>query len=161
MGFRIGHGFDVHQLKAGLPLFLGGIKIEHDKGCVAHSDGDVLIHAISDALLGALALGDIGKFFPDSDECYRGIDSKILLFKVMQMIRGKDYEVSNVDATISMQRPKLRPYIDLMREKLAEVMNIPVENISIKATTTEHMGFEGEERGVSVTAVCILEQIKH
>ncbi|MBQ0081285.1 MAG: 2-C-methyl-D-erythritol 2,4-cyclodiphosphate synthase [Alistipes sp.] len=160
MHFRIGHGFDVHQLEAGLPLFLGGIKIEHDKGCVAHSDGDVVIHAICDALLGALALGDIGKFFPDSDERYRGIDSKILLARVVEMVVEKGYEVSNVDATISMQRPKLRPYIDLMREKLSEVMKIPVERVSVKATTTEHMGFEGEEKGVSVTAVCILGQTK-
>ena len=156
MDIRIGHGYDVHALAEGLPLYLGGVKVEHTKGCVAHSDGDVAIHAICDALLGALALGDIGKLFPDSDAKYKGIDSTLLLKDVINIVSSKGYSISNIDCTIAMQRPKLRPYIDRMRETLSKVVGIDVERISVKATTTEHLGFEGREEGVSTTAVVLL-----
>jgi 2-C-methyl-D-erythritol 2,4-cyclodiphosphate synthase len=156
MDIRIGHGYDVHALGEGLRLVLCGVEIEHYKGCIAHSDGDVAIHAICDSLLGALALGDIGKLFPDSDAKYKGIDSRKLLKEVVDIITHKGYYISNIDCTIAMQRPKLRPHIDLMRERLAEVVGIDIERISVKATTTEHLGFEGEEKGVSATAVCLV-----
>ncbi|MEE0864493.1 MAG: 2-C-methyl-D-erythritol 2,4-cyclodiphosphate synthase [Alistipes sp.] len=156
MDIRIGHGYDVHALKEGLQLVLCGVKIDHTKGCVAHSDGDVAIHAICDALLGALALGDIGKLFPDSDATYKGIDSRILLKEVVKVVADNGYSISNIDCTIAMQRPKLRPHIDLMRQRLAEVIGIDISRISVKATTTEHLGFEGREEGVSATAVTIL-----
>ena len=156
MDIRIGHGYDVHALAEGLPLHLGGVKIEHTKGCVAHSDGDVAIHAICDAMLGALALGDIGKLFPDTSAEFKGIDSKILLRRVCDVVAEKGYSVSNVDCTIAMQRPKLRPHIDTMRATLAEVMGLDVDRVSVKATTTEHLGFEGREEGVSTHAVVLL-----
>lgn len=156
MDIRIGHGFDVHALAEGLRLVLCGVEIEHTKGCVAHSDGDVAIHAICDALLGALALGDIGKLFPDTDAKYKGIDSRRLLKEVVNIVADKGYTISNIDCTIAMQRPKLRPHIDLMRERLAEVVGIPAVRISVKATTTERLGFEGREEGVSATAVTLL-----
>ena len=159
MDIRIGHGYDVHALAEGLPLWLGGVKIEHEKGCVAHSDGDVAIHAICDALLGALALGDIGKLFPDNDAAYKGIDSKILLRRVCDVVEERGYTISNIDCTIAMQRPKLRPHIDIMRETLASVMGLDVERVSVKATTTERLGFEGREEGVSTHAVVLL--VKH
>lgn len=156
MDIRIGHGFDVHALAEGLRLVLCGVEIEHTKGCVAHSDGDVAIHAICDALLGALALGDIGKLFPDTDAKYKGIDSRQLLKEVVNIVVDKGYTISNIDCTIAMQRPKLRPHIDLMRERLSEVVGIPAYRISVKATTTERLGFEGREEGVSATAVTLL-----
>lgn len=156
MEIRIGHGFDVHALAEGLRLVLCGVEIEHTKGCVAHSDGDVAIHAICDALLGALALGDIGKLFPDTDAKYKGIDSRRLLKEVVNIVADKGYTISNIDCTIAMQRPKLRPHIDLMRERLSEVVGIPADRISVKATTTERLGFEGREEGVSATAVTLL-----
>ena len=156
MDIRIGHGFDVHALADGLRLVLCGVEVEHTKGCVAHSDGDVAIHAICDALLGALALGDIGKLFPDSDPQYKGIDSRKLLKHVIDIVNNKGYAISNIDCTISMQRPKLRPHIDAMRERIAEVVGIDVDRISVKATTTERLGFEGREEGVSATAVTLL-----
>ncbi|MBQ3233427.1 MAG: 2-C-methyl-D-erythritol 2,4-cyclodiphosphate synthase [Alistipes sp.] len=156
MDIRIGHGFDVHALAEGLRLVLCGVEIEHTKGCVAHSDGDVAIHAICDALLGALALGDIGKLFPDTDAKYKGIDSRQLLKEVVNIIADKGFTISNIDCTIAMQRPKLRPHIDLMRERLSEVVGIPADRISVKATTTERLGFEGREEGVSATAVTLL-----
>jgi 2-C-methyl-D-erythritol 2,4-cyclodiphosphate synthase len=156
MDFRVGIGYDVHALADGLRLVLCGVEVEHSKGCVAHSDGDVAIHAICDALLGTLALGDIGKLFPDSDERYKGIDSRKLLKHVVELIRSKGYEISNIDCTIAMQRPKLRSHIDLMRERLAETIGIEIDRISIKATTTEHLGFEGREEGVSATAVALV-----
>lgn len=156
MDIRIGHGYDVHALAEGLRLVLCGVEIEHTKGCVAHSDGDVAIHAICDAMLGALALGDIGKLFPDTDQQYKGIDSTVLLKHVVELIRSNGYSVSNIDCTIAMQRPKLRPHIDTMRERLSEVVGIAVDRISVKATTTEHLGFEGREEGVSTTAVVLL-----
>ena len=156
MDIRIGPGYDVHALADGLRLVLCGVEVEHYKGCVAHSDGDVAIHAICDALLGALALGDIGKLFPDSDMQYKGIDSRKLLKHVVDIVADKGYSISNVDCTIAMQRPKLRPHIDTMRMRLAEVVGIDVDRISVKATTTEHLGFEGREEGVSATAVTLL-----
>jgi 2-C-methyl-D-erythritol 2,4-cyclodiphosphate synthase len=156
MNFRIGHGYDVHALGDGLRLVLGGVEIPHTKGCIAHSDGDVLVHAICDALLGAAALGDIGKHFPDTSAEFKGIDSLILLRRVVALIAEKGYQIGNIDSTIAMQRPKLRPYIDLMRERIAEAMDVDVEQVSVKATTTEHLGFEGEEKGVSATAVVLL-----
>ncbi len=159
MDFRIGHGYDVHALADGLRLVLGGVEIEHTKGCVAHSDGDVAIHAICDAMLGALALGDIGKLFPDSDQRYKGIDSTLLLKEVVKVVASKGYCVGNVDCTIAMQRPKLRPHIDTMRQRLAEVIGIDVDRISVKATTTEKLGFEGREEGVSTTAVVLLKSL--
>ena len=156
MDIRIGHGYDVHALAEGLRLVLCGVEIEHTKGCVAHSDGDVAIHAICDAMLGALALGDIGKLFPDTNQQYKGIDSTVLLKHVVELIKSKGYSISNIDCTIAMQRPKLRPHIDTMRERLSEVVGIAVDRISVKATTTEHLGFEGREEGVSTTAVVLL-----
>ena len=156
MDIRIGHGFDVHALAEGLPLVIGGIKIEHTKGCVAHSDGDVAIHAICDALLGALTLGDIGKLFPDTSAEFKGIDSKILLKRVCEVVYEKGYKISNIDCTIAMQRPKLRPHIDNMRQTMADVMGLDVDRVSVKATTTEKLGFEGREEGVSVDAVALL-----
>lgn len=156
MDIRIGHGYDVHALAEGLRLVLCGVEIEHTKGCVAHSDGDVAIHAICDALLGALALGDIGKLFPDSDARYKGIDSRKLLKEVVNIVSANGYAISNIDCTIAMQRPKLRPHIDLMRERLSAVVGIASDRISVKATTTEHLGFEGREEGVSATAVALL-----
>ena len=156
MDFRIGHGYDVHALADGLPLVLGGVRINHSKGCVAHSDGDVAIHAVCDALLGAVALGDIGKHFPDTSADFAGIDSKILLRRVAAMVREKGYEIGNVDCTIAMQRPKLRPHIDEMRRELAETMGVGIDRVSVKATTTERMGFEGREEGVSAHAVALV-----
>lgn len=156
MDIRIGHGFDVHALADGLRLVLCGEEVPHTKGCVAHSDGDVAIHAICDALLGALALGDIGKLFPDSDPTYKGIDSTKLLKEVVDIVRSKGFDINNIDCTIAMQRPKLRPYIDTMRERLAEVIGITTDRVSVKATTTERLGFEGREEGVSATAVTLL-----
>ncbi len=154
--FRVGHGYDVHALGEGLRLVLGGVDIPHSKGCIAHSDGDVLVHAICDALLGALALGDIGKHFPDTSEEFKGIDSLVLLQRVVALVAEKGYRIGNIDSTIAMQRPKLRPYIDQMRERIATAAGIAVEQVSVKATTTEHLGFEGEEKGVSATAVVIV-----
>lgn len=156
MDYRIGHGYDVHALADGLRLVLGGVEIPHAKGFVAHSDGDVAIHAVCDALLGAAALGDIGKHFPDTSADYAGIDSKILLRRVAEMLREKGYEIGNVDCTIRMQRPKLRPYIDAMRAAMAGAMGVDDDRVSVKATTTEQLGFEGREEGVSVTAVALI-----
>lgn len=153
---RVGHGYDVHALADGLRLVLGGVEIEHTKGCVAHSDGDVAIHAICDALLGALAAGDIGKLFPDTSEEFRGIDSKILLRRVTDLVEERGYKISNVDCTIAMQRPKLRPHIDAMRAALASTMGLECDRVSVKATTTEHLGFEGREEGVSAHAVVLI-----
>jgi 2-C-methyl-D-erythritol 2,4-cyclodiphosphate synthase len=143
-------------LAEGLRLVIGGIEIEHTKGCVAHSDGDVAIHAICDALLGALALGDIGKHFPDTSAEFKGIDSKILLRRVCDIIAERGYTISNIDCTIALQRPKLRSHIDTMRQTLADVIGFDVDRISIKATTTEQLGFEGEEQGISAHAVALL-----
>ena len=156
INFRIGHGYDVHALGEGLRLVLGGVEIPHTKGCIAHSDGDVLVHAICDALLGAAALGDIGKHFPDTSAEFKGIDSLILLSRVVELLASKGYTIGNIDSTIAMQRPKLRPHIDHMRERIAAAAGLSVDQVSVKATTTEWLGFEGEEKGVSATAVCII-----
>ncbi len=156
MDFRIGHGYDVHRLEQGLPLFLGGVEIPHQKGFVAHSDGDVAIHALCDALLGAAALGDIGLHFPDTSADFKGIDSKILLARVVELLDRKGYAIGNVDCTIRMPRPKLRPYIDTMRATLARIMSVDIDRVSVKATTTERLGFEGREEGVSVSAVALV-----
>lgn len=153
---RIGNGYDVHALADGLPLWLGGIRIDSPIGCIAHSDGDVAIHALCDALLGALALGDIGKHFPDTSDEFKGIDSKILLARVMELISKEGWKVGNVDITIALQRPKLRPHIDSMRECLAGIMEIPMDCVSVKATTTEKLGFVGRGEGCEVYAVAIL-----
>lgn len=156
MDIRVGQGYDVHALAEGLRLVLGGVEIPHTKGCVAHSDGDVAIHAICDALLGAVALGDIGKLFPDSSAEFKGIDSRILLQRVCEAVRAKGYEISNIDCTIAMQQPKLRPHIDTMRQRLAETIGIDIDRVSVKATTTERLGFEGREEGVSAYAVALV-----
>ena len=157
MEFRVGNGYDVHLLAEGLPLWLGGIRIEHTKGCVAHSDGDVLIHALCDALLGALALGDIGKHFPDSSAEFKGIDSKILLERTYSMVKERGYKLVNADCTLLLQRPKVAPYINLMRETRASVMGVEVGRVSVKATTTEGAGFVGREEGVAVYATVLLQ----
>lgn len=149
----------MHRLVEGRELWLCGVKVDHTLGLLGHSDADVAIHALCDALLGALALGDIGRHFPDSDPRYKGIDSKILLGNVMQLIREHGYEPVNVDVTIVAQRPKLLPYNEEMRRTLAEVMGIDVERVSVKATTTEHLGFEGEEKGISSTAIALLKRV--
>lgn len=154
--FRIGNGYDVHALAQGLPLVLGGVRIESPFGCVAHSDGDVAIHALCDALLGAIAAGDIGKHFPDSSPEFKGIDSKILLSRTVGILRGKGYGVVNADITIAMQAPKLASYIGKMRETLASVMGIGVEDVSVKATTTEHLGFVGRGEGCEAYAVVLV-----
>ena len=156
MDIRIGNGYDVHALAEGLPLWLGGVRIESAKGCIAHSDGDVAIHALCDALLGALALGDIGKHFPDTSDEFRGIDSKILLARTMEMIKEGGYRLGNADITIAMQKPRLSPYIPEMRETLAKVMGTDVSSVSVKATTTEKLGFVGRSEGCEVFATVLL-----
>jgi 2-C-methyl-D-erythritol 2,4-cyclodiphosphate synthase len=158
MNIRIGNGYDVHALAEGLPLWLGGVQVESPIGCIAHSDGDVAIHALCDALLGALALGDIGKHFPDTSSEFKGIDSKILLGRVMDLVRGGGWEIVNADITIAMQRPKLAPYILPMRECLAKVMGCSAGQVSVKATTTEKLGFVGRSEGCEVYAVVLLQQ---
>lgn len=154
--FRIGNGYDVHALAPGLPLWLGGVRIESPIGCIAHSDGDVAIHALCDALLGAIALGDIGHHFPDTSDEWKGIDSKILLSKVCEMVLDRGWSVVNVDITICLQKPKLAPYIPAMRSVLASVMGIDVDRVSVKATTTEHLGFVGRGEGCAVYATALV-----
>ena len=153
---RIGHGYDVHRFCEGRPLMLGGVKIDYDKGLLGHSDADVLIHAICDALLGAAALGDIGKQFPDTDQAFKDIDSKILLAKVGEMLKNSGFTICNIDATVIAQKPKLSPYIQSIRQTLADVLKISVNDINIKATTEEGLGFTGELLGISAHAVCLL-----
>ena len=153
---RIGYGFDVHQLKEGLEMWIGGVKVEHTKGWVAHSDGDVLIHAICDALLGAAGMRDIGYHFPDTDDSFKGIDSKQLLRRTIELIAQKGYKVGNIDSTIALQRPKIKPLIEQMQQTLANVIGISADRISVKATTTEHLGYEGEEKGASAYAVALI-----
>ncbi len=153
---RIGQGFDAHAFKDGGRLVLGGVEIEHDRGMLAHSDGDVVIHALCDAILGALALGDIGKHFPDTRDDFKGIDSRILLRKVVSLMEQREYCLNNADITIIAQQPRLAAYIDPMREVLAADMNTGIENLSIKATTTEKMGFTGRAEGIAVQAVVLL-----
>ncbi len=158
MNIRVGFGFDVHRLDEGQPFFLGGIKIPHSKGAVGHSDADVLIHTICDAILGAADIRDIGFHFPDSDGKYKGIDSKILLKDVMALVRKEGYELSNVDATIALQVPKVNPYVPEMKSVLAQTMGITPGQISIKATTTEKLSFVGREEGVSAYAVALIQR---
>lgn len=160
LDIRIGNGYDVHRLAPGLRLVLGGVEISSDFGCVAHSDGDVLIHALCDALLGALALGDIGKHFPDTSDEFRGIDSRILLARTMELVRKEGWEPGNADLTLAMQRPKVAPYIESMREELARVMQTGKDRVSVKATTTEKLGFVGRGEGVEAYATVILKKIR-
>ena len=156
MDIRIGQGYDAHALQAGLPMWLGGVRIPSETGFVAHSDGDVAIHALCDALLGALALGDIGHHFPDTSEEWKGVDSKLLLQKVCALVAEKGYAVSNVDVTIALQAPKIGRYVPQMRECLADVMGVGVDRVSVKATTTERLGFVGRGEGCEVWAVALL-----
>lgn len=156
MDLRVGNGYDVHLLAPELEFWLGGIKVEHTKGCVAHSDGDTLIHALCDAMLGALALGDIGKHFPDNSPEFKGIDSKILLARVNTLIKEKGYSLVNADCTILLQKPKVAPYILPMRECLAKVLETEADRISVKATTTEGAGFVGREEAIAVYATVLL-----
>ncbi len=156
MAFRIGIGYDVHRLEEGPDFYLGGIKINHSKGAVGHSDADTLIHAICDALLGAANLGDIGIHFPDTSEEYKGIDSKILLKKIVEIISKKGYSIGNIDSTIVLQKPKISKYIPRMKKILAATMKINIDDISVKATTTEYLGYTGKEEGVIAHAVVLL-----
>lgn len=158
MNIRIGQGYDVHQLEEGRKLYIGGINIPHSKGCVAHSDGDVLIHAICDALLGAAALRDIGFHFPDTNSEFKNIDSKILLKKTINILSNKGYSLGNIDSTICLQKPKIQNFIPQMIKTLAEVLGINEENISIKATTTEKLGFVGKEEGISAFASVLIQK---
>jgi len=160
MNYRIGFGYDVHQLVSGRDFWLGGIKIPFDKGGLGHSDADVLVHVICDALLGAANLGDIGKHFPDSSEQYKDIDSKILLKNVMELIRKNNFEIVNIDSTVCLQLPKLAPFIDTMKLELSNCMGIDVNDISIKATTTERLGFVGKEKGISAYATVLINKIR-
>lgn len=156
MNIRIGHGYDVHRLTEGRDLIIGGVNIPHHLGLLGHSDADVLLHAISDALLGALALGDIGKHFPDTDEQYKGADSLELLACVYELVKSKGYEVENIDATVLAQAPKLAPYIPQMRLNIARALELELDAVSIKATTEEKLGFTGEEKGIAAHAVCLV-----
>ena len=158
MKIRVGMGYDVHKLVEGRDLWLGGIKIEHTLGLLGHSDADVLIHAICDALLGAANLRDIGYHFPDTAESTLDIDSKILLKKTMELVRAKGFELGNIDATVCAERPKLNPHVPEMKECLSKILETDVDNISIKATTTEKLGFTGRQEGISAYAVCLIEK---
>ncbi|MCK3685999.1 2-C-methyl-D-erythritol 2,4-cyclodiphosphate synthase [Maribellus sp. YY47] len=159
MSFRVGIGYDVHRLAEGESLWLGGILIPHHKGTVAHSDGDVVIHAVCDAMLGALKLRDIGTHFPDNAAEFKNIDSKILLARSYELVKEKGYSIVNIDSSISAQQPKLKPYIPQMEQTMADVLGIDVDCVSVKATTTETLGFEGREEGISVTTVVLLQKI--
>jgi len=158
LNIKIGFGYDIHRLAKGEELWLGGLLIPHTKGSVGHSDADVLIHAICDALLGALALGDIGSHFPDTDPAYKGIDSKILLANVFTIIQKKGFEIGNIDSTIVLEQPKLRPFIDEMRKVLATILNCDLDQVSIKATTSEKMSFVGNEEGVKAYATVLIQK---
>ena len=158
MNIRVGFGFDVHQLKEGNELWLGGIQLQHEKGAVGHSDADVLIHAICDALLGAAGLRDIGFHFPDTSAEFKGIDSKILLARVGNLLQNEGYSIGNIDCTLVLERPKINPYIDFMKKTLAAVLKIETQDIAIKATTNEKMGFVGREEGVCAYAVALIEK---
>ena len=155
---RIGYGYDVHRLVEGRPLVLGGVRVPHEWGLEGHSDADVLLHAIADALLGAAALGDIGVHFPDTDARWRDADSRMLLGEVGRKVEEAGYRIVNIDATVALQRPRLRPYIDTMRHNIAEVLDLDLGQVSVKATTTERLGFVGTEAGAAASAVCLLNQ---
>jgi 2-C-methyl-D-erythritol 2,4-cyclodiphosphate synthase len=159
MGIRIGQGIDFHQLTEGREFWLGGVKIEHTKGAVGHSDADVLLHAICDALLGAACLGDIGLHFPDTDATYKNIDSKILLQHTVELIRKEGYAIINIDSTLCLEKPKIKPYVSLMQETIAGICSLTQKDVSIKATTTERMGFVGREEGVMAYATVLLQTI--
>lgn len=158
MSYRIGQGIDFHQLAEGRDLWLGGVKIPHNKGCLGHSDADVLLHAICDALLGSLGLGDIGHHFPDTDVAYKNIDSKVLLRRCYNMVREKGYWLVNIDSTLLLQAPKIKSYIPAMQETIARIVHLAVEDVSIKATTTEQLSFVGREEGVVATANILLQK---
>ncbi len=155
---RIGHGYDVHRLERDRDLILGGVKIPYEKGLLGHSDADVLLHAISDSLLGAAALGDIGKHFPDTDEALRGADSLVLLERVCSLLEEKGYKIVNIDATVLAQKPKLKDYIEKMRENIAKACKIDMDAISVKATTEEGLGFTGSGEGIAAHAVCLIQK---
>ena len=155
---RIGHGYDVHRFADDRLLYIGGVEIPHTKGLLGHSDADVLLHAVCDALLGAAALGDIGKHFPDSDPAYKGIDSRLLLEKTVERITEKGFAVSNIDATVIAQVPRLAPYIKNKKNRIASLCNIPSDRVNVKATTEERLGFTGREEGIAAHAVCLLEE---
>lgn len=157
---RVGTGYDVHRLVEGRKLILGGVRIEHDKGLDGHSDADVLLHAVMDSLLGAAALGDIGRHFPDTDEAYRGISSLKLLLKVKDMLQKKGFIVGNIDATIIAQEPKLADYIDKMKANIANALDVDEECVNIKATTEERLGFTGRKEGISAQAICLIESVR-
>ena len=154
--FRVGHGYDVHRLVPDRALILGGVTVPYEKGLLGHSDADVLLHAVCDSLIGALALVDIGKHFPDTDPAYKNIDSRILLSRTAELIREKGWQIGNIDATVVAQAPRLSPYIQQMRENIAAVLDLPLDAISVKATTEEHLGFTGEGLGIAAHAVCLL-----
>ena len=159
MKIKTGLGIDVHRLAPGLAFWLGGIRLEHEQGCVAHSDGDVLIHAICDALLGAAGLDDIGTYFPDTDPAWKGVDSKLLLRKVREMLEERGFSIGKIDCVVCLQRPKIKARVPEMRECLAEVLGMEVEDVTIKATTTERLGFEGREEGVSAYATALVVKL--
>lgn len=156
--FRVGHGYDVHKLAEGRDLILGGVKIPHETGLLGHSDADVLVHAVMDAILGAAALGDIGKHFPDTDEKYRGADSLKLLEHVAEITAGQGYRIENIDATVIAQAPKLAPYIETMRANIAMSAGLDISAVNVKATTEEHLGFTGEKLGISAHSVCLISK---
>jgi len=158
MKFRVGFGFDVHQLQEGRPLVVGGVTIPHSKGALGHSDADVLIHAICDALLGAAGLKDIGTYFPDTSAEFKGIDSTILLKRVIDLLKERGFHVGNVDASLILEKPKIKPHIDEMREILSAILEVSTDDISIKATTNEKMGYVGREEGIAAYAVCLIEK---
>ena len=155
---RIGHGYDVHRLTENRDLILGGVKIPYEFGLLGHSDADVLLHAVCDALLGAAALGDIGKHFPDNDNSFKNIDSRILLRRTVDLLEEKGYKIGNIDATVIAQKPKLAPFIEQMVKNIAEDCKIPLNQVNVKATTEEHLGFTGELKGISAHAVCLIEE---
>ena len=155
---RIGHGYDVHRLVEGRKCIIGGVTIPHDKGLLGHSDADVLLHAVMDAILGAMALGDIGHLFPDSDNSFKDIDSMILCERVASIMNERGYKIINIDATVIAQRPKLAPHINAMRQNIADVFKTSFENVNVKATTEERLGFTGAELGISAHAVCLIEK---
>ncbi|RYZ55058.1 MAG: 2-C-methyl-D-erythritol 2,4-cyclodiphosphate synthase [Sphingobacteriales bacterium] len=158
MSYRIGQGIDFHQMVEGRELWLGGVKIPHPKGCLGHSDADVLLHAICDAILGAVGLGDIGTHFPDTDAAYKGIDSKVLLRRSYNMVREKGYWLVNIDSTLLLQAPKIKPYVPQMQDVISRILHLSIEDVSIKATTTEGLSFIGREEGVVATANILLQK---
>ncbi|MDF2178975.1 2-C-methyl-D-erythritol 2,4-cyclodiphosphate synthase [Aliiglaciecola sp. CAU 1673] len=160
MKIRIGHGFDVHRFGGPGPIYIGGVEIDYVQGLLAHSDGDVALHAICDALLGALAMGDIGKHFPDTDEAYANADSRVLLRHVFSLVREKGYRLGNLDVTVVAESPRMAPHIDAMREKIAQDLDAKMDQVNVKATTTEKLGFTGRKEGIGCHAVVLLEAVR-